>query len=357
MHGDGKLARVGLDVRILGLGGPLTGIPSYIKRLVEVAFAGNDDDEWILFADRAVRGYPVRRVAKWPGLPWLQTALPWAASQAQLSVFHGPAFALPRWGAFRRVVTIHDLGYLRYPQFVEPAVVQYLRRMVPMSLKAADGIIVPTPQILEEVYAAYPAIRAKPGRVIPMAASLGPPLQGLPRPRERPYLLHVGTIEPRKNLGTLLEAFAWAVGQGMDRHDLVCVGAPGLESARFQARLKELGLQERVVVEGYVDDAALSAWYRYADAYVQPSWYEGFGMGTLEAYVQGLRIVATPTGWIAGVTDPGVRLVEPDNAQAMGQAMLEGVRAAPSPLRRDQVADWPAVLEQHRRFYHEMTDQ
>ncbi len=254
-----------------------------------------------MFSDRATKHNAVI-LPKFPGLPWLQTSLPWAMTRSGGSLFHGPAYALPRFGKFRRVVTIHDFGYLKHPGWVRKEVREYLMKMVPISVRVADGIIVPTEEISKELLCYFPDASC-PVAIIPVAcdSSLRSNWSVEARQSDRPYILHVGTIEPRKNLGSLVRAFDMTVDRYRIPHQLILAGMLGWKDEDFEKAVASVRHPERLVMPGYVDEITIARLYQAADIYVQPSWYEGFGIGTLNAFVAGLPIVASCTGWITSV--------------------------------------------------------
>lgn len=296
---------VGLDVRILGLRGPRTGIPSYVYHMA-MGLRSLHEREVTFYADRPVEGVAAKVVPKIPGLPWLQTSLVAAAYRGKISIFHGPAYALPRFAPFKRVVTIHDFGFLRFPQWVDPDVRQYLSSMVPKSIQVADGIIVPTQEIEDEMYEFFPESRKKPVWVVPMGSVFGDngpkPLPYSPT-GDTPYILHVGTLEPRKNIATLIQAFELLIRNYRIEHKLVLVGAKGWQDEKIRRAIDSFPFAGHLILAGYVSLEELATWYAHASLYVQPSWYEGFGMATLDAYIWGLPIVASPTGWVTTLSE------------------------------------------------------
>jgi glycosyltransferase involved in cell wall biosynthesis len=143
---------------------------------------------------------------------------------------------------------------------------------------------------------------------------------------DRPYLLTLSTIEPRKNLAHLIRSFArlvTALAPGDDLR-LVLVGATGWKAAGvFEALAAAADVADRIVLTGYVPDADLAALYSGADAFVFPSRYEGFGLPVLEAMQCGVPVVTTTGGSLPEVAGDAALLVAPDAGDALVEAMLE----------------------------------
>jgi glycosyltransferase involved in cell wall biosynthesis len=158
-------------------------------------------------------------------------------------------------------------------------------------------------------------------------------------------LLYVGTIEPRKNLPALLEAFAVRHHAGDLPHQLVCAGPYGWLSRDIDQRVERLGIRNAVRFTGYVPFADLPALYTLAEIFVFPSFYEGFGLPVVEAMACGTPVVTGRTSSLAEISGGAIEHVESLDAAALGEAL---VRLAQSPERRAQLAD--RGIERARSF-------
>ena len=144
---------------------------------------------------------------------------------------------------------------------------------------------------------------------------------------DRPYILSVATIEPRKNLASLIRAFRTLVAAGEDARDLqlVLAGATGWKSEEtFRALADAHGLTGRIVVTGYVADDDLAPLYSAADVFAYPSWYEGFGLPVLEAMQCGTPVVTTDRGGLGEFAPGAALIVRPDQVNEIA----DGLRAA-----------------------------
>jgi glycosyltransferase involved in cell wall biosynthesis len=238
-------------------------------------------------------------------------------------VVHGTNFVLPPPGrGAAGVVTIHDLSYLRHPETVSSASARY-RELVPASLRRAAIVLADSHALAEEIAAEYglaaDRVRAVPLGVDPawFGASPQPPAElALP---ER-YLLFVGTLEPRKNLATLLTAFRRLRETDPSTPPLVLAGPPGWGPALDTAGLSEADVRQL----GYLEPSALRSVVAGAAALCYPSLYEGFGLPPLEALAAGTPVVASDIPAlreVLGGAGAGVRFFPARDADALAEAM------------------------------------
>jgi glycosyltransferase involved in cell wall biosynthesis len=205
-----------------------------------------------------------------------------------VDLFHATDHLLPYFRRIKSVFTLHDLIFLFHPETHKPLNRWFLTLMMPRFLRAADAVIAVSectkrdairfygiPE--EKISVIYEGVNPRFRPASPEAIAAVRARYNLPEH----FILYVGTIEPRKNLTALLEAFHHLLAT----HDLrlVIVGKKGWLYEGFFRRLRELGLGDRVIFTGYVPDEDLPAIYSAADLFVFPSLYEGFGLPVLEA--------------------------------------------------------------------------
>jgi glycosyltransferase involved in cell wall biosynthesis len=247
-----------------------------------------------------------------------------------LDLFHAPDFTLPptRRGV-KTVLTIHDLAFERYPAEAMPGMLDYLKRVVPRSVRRADRVIAisaATARDLVDVYGTPP----EKIEVIP----LGVTDRFHPRAGEGeaaaiharyhlppgPLILTVGTLQPRKNHLRLVQAFARVAALYSDL-TLVIAGAPGWGYEAVEREVAHLGLNDRVVFTGRVDDADLPALYRASTVFAYPALYEGFGLPPLEAMACGVPVLVGNTSSLPEVVEQAGLLVDPFDVDALSAAL------------------------------------
>lgn len=243
-----------------------------------------------------------------------------------------PAHVLPLGAPLvrrmRTVVTIHDLGYLRYPEAHTRAQRLYLQLSTVWSARAASHLIAVSAATRDDLVS---LIGVAPSRITiihhGVAQRFRRPVDSAARARmivggDEPYFLYVGTVQPRKNLIRLIDAFARASAQLGSAPILVIAGKRGWLSERIAQRAAELGIVERVRFIGYVADDDLPALYHESLAFIFPSLYEGFGMPVLEAMACGAPVLASNTSSLPEVAGCAALLVDPRDTGAIAEGMV-----------------------------------
>jgi glycosyltransferase involved in cell wall biosynthesis len=237
------------------------------------------------------------------------------------------------------VFTFHDAIYALFPQHHLPLNRLYLSLMMPRFLQRADAIIAVSECSKRDAARLYPI---DPARIHVVYEGVDERLRPVVDPREiarvrakyvpgdAPIILNVNTIEPRKNLGTLFEAYQ-VLKRGGLAHRLLIVGQVGWLAAPVFEKVRALGLDDDITFTGYVDDNDLPALFSAADAFVFPSLYEGFGFPPLEAMACGVPVVCSNASSLPEVCGDAALLVPPTDVGALAEAMRR-VLADP-PLR------------------------
>jgi glycosyltransferase involved in cell wall biosynthesis len=248
-----------------------------------------------------------------------------------------PAHVLPLYHPRRSIVTVHDLGYLYYPEAHTPRSRKYLDWSTRYSARNAHTVIAISQATANDLIKHYGIDRAK-IRVIPHGYDrenfhpVQDPAQ-IADARARygiepgPYLFYVGTIQPRKNLERLLEAFAALVNDpsfgypARKQLQLVLGGKPGWLSEPIMAKAASLKMDAQIKVVGYVADNDLPALYSGAEAFVFPSLYEGFGLPALEAMACGTPVICSNAGSLPEVVGEAAILHSPQSVEEIGAAL------------------------------------
>ncbi len=269
---------------------------------------------------------PTRRPAV--RILWEQLWLPLALGREGADVLHSLAYVQPLACPTRSVVTVHDLSFLLYPGNFNRANRLYLRAFSRLSAARADRVIAVSANTKRDVVRLLGVEAAKVAVVHhgieecfrPFADRAA--VEAFRRRRGLPerFVLFVGTIEPRKNLETLVEAFARLRRAGLP-HKLVVAGAKGWQWQPVFAAVERLGLEGEVAFPGYVPYDEQPLWYNSADLFVYPSLYEGFGFPPLEAMACGTPVIASRTSALPEVVGEAGLLVDPLDAEALAEAL------------------------------------
>ena len=271
------------------------------------------------------------RLIPWPRL-WTHIRLAAELRQHPPDVLFVPAHVLPLYCPVPAVVTVHDLGYLHYPEAHRPFDRRYLHWTTRRHSRVAHRIIadsLATRQDLVDFYGADPArirvvylgrdenlARVTDTKTIAQAKA-GYHIQG-------DYLLYLGTLHPRKNLARLIEAFHTATGT-LQNEDLklVIAGKRGWLYDDIFAQVRRLSLTDRVIFPGYVAEAVKPALLSGALAYVFPSLYEGFGLPVLEAMACGVPVLTGNGSSLPEVAGQAALLVDPHSADDIAAGLVK----------------------------------
>lgn len=301
---------------------------------------------------------------RWLSILWqrLRLPVPIQVVTGRLDLFHSPDFVLPPLGRAPAILTVHDLSFLRVPQFFVPGFRDYLEGAVSRAVARAQHILADSESTRRDLLELMAVEPERVSVVYPGVESRFRPVtdqEMLDRVRARydlpgRYVLGLSTLQPRKNFDGLIEAFRrlLAGGPGFEDLHLVISGGKGWMYQDIELRVRRAGLAERVHFPGFVADADLPALYTLASVFAFPSWYEGFGIPVLEAMACGTPVVAADNSSLPeAVGDAGLMV---------GAADLDGLARALARLltgeaQREQLVH--AGFVQARRFTWEASAQ
>lgn len=354
--------RVALDARRLS--GQKRGIGQYVHELARHLPSQAPDIEFLLFVDRHLdagsipdgcrevlvgrpHGKSIKKFrdigARVHSILWMNVLLPLALRREAVDVFHGTNYALPMSTKCRTVATIHDMIAVRVPGAFEPAYQRYAQSLIPRVARQADHIVAVSHATKRDI---TELIDVGPDDVSVVYHGVGDEFLG---PLDQNYLnevkvglalperfvLHVGAVERRKKLETLLEACAGLLRKGL-LDAVVLAGEAGYRARDVKRTSIKLGIENRVLYAGYVEQRLLPGLYTLARAVSLASAYEGFGMPVIEAMACGTPVVTSNVSSLPEIAGDAAVLVPPGDEDALARA-IESL-LTDSDLRRRMIA-------------------
>lgn len=320
--------RIGIDVGILRE--KKRGVGRYLSNLLEGFSKFSSDDDIYLYSPGPIL-YNFIKNRNWharigtlplPGTFWLQTQCKNYIKKDNVEIFFGPSHILPLnlSNTIKKVLAVHDLVAILYPE----TMTNYNRFIhnifFAKSLKSADSIIAMSEATKQSIIEKFGINENKINVIYEGVSKSFRPYQ----PEEvksilnqyglnKPYLLSVGTLEPRKNYPLLLRAF-----KGLKTDcNLVIIGKPGWKFEKIFASINDLKLGNRVKILGYVKDEDLPYLYNGAEIFVFPSIYEGFGLPVLEALACGTPVICSNSSSLPEVGGDAVIYFNPNSADEL----------------------------------------
>ncbi|MFN8522099.1 MAG: glycosyltransferase family 1 protein [Chloroflexota bacterium] len=292
-----------------------------------------------------------------------QVTLPLEVGRIGPTLLHSPDFVPPLRRTFKSVITVHDVGFLKYPETLTPASRDYYQQTVQavrnaeatiaVSWNTARDVCEVAGTAADRLWVIHNGVEAR--FADPVSDAQMNALRAH-RGLEAPYVLYVGTIEPRKNLITLLRACARARERLGLR--LVIAGRRGWLYEPFFEAVRELKLAEHCTVIEDLTDAELPVLYRGASVFVYPSLYEGFGLPALEAMAGGTPTVVSDNSSLPEVVGDGALLFETLDADSLAHEMERAIhdtalrsRLSAAGRARAATFTWERAARQTLRLY------
>ncbi|HMQ34447.1 MAG TPA: glycosyltransferase family 1 protein [Chloroflexaceae bacterium] len=333
--------RIGYE--ITSVGAQSSGVGTYALQLLLGMAAVESANEYLLFSNRP---HHRQELAATPGVRdlarpfpsrmlWMQLALPAQLGAERPDICHYPNSIGPLRSPVPYVVTIHDMTLSLMPGHHPWRKQLLVRPLIPLVARRAAHVITVSTQARADIVR---ILRVPPGRVtvIPEAAAAHfRPVPGEEQERararyglRRPYVLYIGTLEPRKNLVRLIRAWHSLRRRGEVPHQLVIVGAPGWQYRPIYEEARALGCADEIVFTGYLPRGDLPALYSAADAFAFPSLAEGFGLPVVEAMACGTPVLISDTPALREVAGEAAVRVDPRSVEAIadGLGLLLGDR-------------------------------
>ncbi|HSM56535.1 MAG TPA: glycosyltransferase family 1 protein [Candidatus Sulfomarinibacteraceae bacterium] len=375
---------IGLDVTAAVTQGG--GIGRYTRELVWAMAERTDTYTYRFFSARPPAQLPVpspipraehivyRKApfsARWLYRLWyrLRLPLPVQLFTGRVDLFHSPDFVLPPvFGRIPTLLTVHDLSFYYYPETFTPALVNYLNRVVPWSVRRATHVVADSKATKRDLIELWDVAPAK---VTVLYSGVHPRFEPvtddtqLSAVREKydlgrePYVLSVSTVQPRKNFQMLIRAFKPLAAEVS--HNLVIAGGKGWLSEQVLAEVERQSLAGRVRFLGFVADEDLPALYSGASLFVFPSLYEGFGLPLLEAMGCGVPVLTSDASSLPEVAGEAAYQLSPHDevgwtealARLLGDDALRA-RMVAAGFRQARRFSWSRAAVQLERIYAEL---
>ena len=291
-----------------------TGGGYYTENLLKALFEVDRDNEYLLCAHRPFdfprAGGRAKKIEGncFSGLLWQNTVLPRVISRERAGLLHSPLFTLPYICGCPGIITVFDLTPLLFPE-LHRAKVRLSFLPLGYSVRKAEKIIAISEQTKKDLVSCLGADEDKISVIYPAAAAHFKPAGPEEKKRVkniyaggRDYILHVGTLEPRKNIEFLIDVFREMLSSGEDNGvNLLLVGSRGWKYGGIFDRISEYGMEGRVFWKGYAESGDLPALYSGAEVFVYPTLYEGFGLPLVEALACGAPAAASAVSSIPEV--------------------------------------------------------
>jgi len=262
---------------------------------------------------------------------WDQFTYPNRAKNKGVDLLHQPCFSAPLFFPGPVVVTIHDIISILFPETIPFASRMFYSKWMPFSYRKASEIITISRSTKKDIVR---VLGIDEGRITVIPLGFDKKLEKklskaqIDKVRAKynlpeKYLLHIGTLEPRKNLGFLIDVFSDVIAQGNNDLGLVITGKKGWYYEGLFEKVKEYSLEERVVFTGYIDEEDKSAIYQGARVFTFPSLYEGFGLPPLEAMASGVPVISSNTSSMPEVIGDAGILLSPHDRSKWVEAIIK----------------------------------
>ena len=355
------------------------GVSRYIEYLVQ-ALPSASADSYVLYA-----GPQAKRDTgdgeRLPGLRWSRSWLPTGRPEVRIiweqvvspallerdgiDVVHAPVNIAPLLSGRPSVVTVHDLAFRIFPEQYPSAKQRYLDLLTRRSVERATQVIAVSENTCADLLHFY---TVHPERVHVVPNGVDPSLRPirdearLERFRAKhdlpaQFILFLGTLQPRKNLVTLLRA--WTRLDTAARLPLVVAGAQGWKFEPIFDEARALGIADDVQFKGYVEGSELALWYSAATIFVYPSLYEGFGLPVLEAMACGAPVISSNSSSLPEVSGDAAMLVDPEDVDGLARAIDRlshdsnlRSRLSSRGIERSKLFSWARTARETAGIYH-----
>lgn len=368
--------RIGLDARIVHY--TRGGISNYVLRLLAALATLDTDTDYSVLHSRRDREPPQPGPNFHPVSCWTPShhrlerwALGAEVARLKLDLLHSPDFIPPTFGYDRSVITVHDLNFLYYPEFLTAESRRYYNGQIEWAVRRANHILADSHATKSDLISLL-GVPFEKVTVVHLAGD--PAYRPLAEPEARRvvarydlepgYLLFVGTLEPRKNLPGLLQAYRQLLDARTTTAPLVLVGDMGWLYDKVFERVEALRLAGKVRFLHGVPDMDLPGLYSAASVLATPSFYEGFGLPALEAMSCGTPVVVSDRASLPEVAGEAGLLVDPDDVDDIARALTRVLTEEPLRARMQEQGlaqaasfTWEKAARETLAVYHRVLTQ
>ena len=274
---------------------------------------------------------------------WMQIILPIVLKKNKIDILFCPAFISPMFSTCPTIVTIHDMSFLRYPETCDRLFGFYLKILLFLTKKRINIFLTDSDFSKKEIHRLLKVPQEKIKIVYAGCDKKFKIIKNLNKIRKvkkqyginQRFILNVGTLEPRKNIITLIMAFDILKKKELIEHKLVLCGGKGWYYDNILRKIRELKIENEIIFTGYVPDDDLPLLYNAAELFVYPSLYEGFGLPVLEAMSCGCPVVTSNVSSLPEIVGNAGILVDPLDVEDLAQTMLKVLKDRD--LRKDLV--------------------
>jgi len=333
--------RIGINAHLLaqGKGYRSAGVSRYIYNLLIHLCNEDPEGDYTVFLNSRCAlslSYRQKRSAlptynPWVRIFWEQFLLPCEVLKEGIALLHSPVNVQPLLLPCKGVVTVTDLSFMVFPESFRVSQRVYQRFFTGMSVRRASHLIAISASTAQDLGKFFAVPATKISVIFPGVDTAYHPIQDaavLSDFRRRhclpeKFILFVGTLEPRKNLLTLLRAYVQFKRQTKTDYKLVLAGSPGWLYQPIFTAIEELGLRDEVLFPGFIAEDELPLWYNTADVFVYPSLYEGFGLPPLEAMACGTPVIVSNASSLPEVVGDAALLVDPYKPEEWAAALSQ----------------------------------
>lgn len=351
---------IGIDARLTAY--RTGGISTYMRRLVKALETLDSDNRYLIFQSRKSHESLTTRFSSaklWTPCHhrFERLAMSVELARFNLDLLHSPDFIPPMRGARRHIITVHDLTFLHYPQYLTADARRYYNGQIEQAVQQANHILADSEATKSDLVT---ILNVAPEKIT--VHMLGVDERFRPLPVEtladyaeklqlpRDYILFVGTFEPRKNITGLLQAYRTLLDRLPDAPPVLLVGKRGWLFEETMQHIQSLQLESRVIRREDISDENLPAVYNLASILVAPSFYEGFGLTALEAMACGTVPIVSNRSSLPEVVGTVGLQINPDEPNGLADAMQKALTNMEWHRQMKQ-----AGLERARQFTWEKT--